>query len=66
MKGIENVVIPSNNQELIKLFLSSEYFTWFIRIIALVNLVGIFLIDYSFRLEGGDSHGDASSHGHKI
>lgn len=59
MKGIENIVIPGNNQELVKLFLSSEYFSWFIQIISLINIVGIFLIDYSFRVhEGDEMHGE--------
>jgi hypothetical protein len=54
MKNIENIVIPSNNQELIQLFLKSDYFIWFIRLIAVINLIGIFLIDYSFRIVEGE------------
>jgi hypothetical protein len=59
MKGIENIVIPANNQELVKLFLESEYFSWFIQTIAIINLVGILFIDYSFRVhEGAETHGE--------
>jgi hypothetical protein len=50
LKSIENIVIPGNNKELIELFLNSDYFIWFIRLIAIINLVAIFLIDYSFRI----------------
>lgn len=56
MKNIENIVIPANNQELIQLFLHSEYFMWFIRLIAILNLIGIFLIDYSFRVSEDEEH----------
>lgn len=51
MKGVHNVTLPNNYSELLKAFLSSNYFLIFIKLIVLINLLGIFLTDYSFRAE---------------
>lgn len=51
MKEVHNVTLPNNYPELVNAFLTSEYFSAFIKLIVLVNLLGIFLTDYSFRAE---------------
>lgn len=35
---------------MLQIFLSSDYFLYFIRIVVLLNVLGIFLTDYSFRV----------------
>lgn len=51
MKSINNVSLPKDFTELIRFFLNSKYIAFLIRLAALLNLIGIFIIDYSFRVE---------------
>lgn len=49
LKGVHNVILPNNYPETLKIFLESDYFMYFIKTVVVLNLIGIFLIDYSFR-----------------
>ena len=50
LKNIETIMLPSKEKQEIKAFLQSNYFLYFIRFIVCLNLIGIFLTDYSFRV----------------
>lgn len=49
LKGAQNITMPNNYPETLKIFLESDYFLYFIKVVVVLNLVGIFLLDYSFR-----------------
>jgi len=58
MKNIETVHMPQAEQDLFKIYIESNYFKYFIKIMALLNTIGVFMVDYSFREELDDSNGD--------